>query len=123
MQNVLNCETTMCSVRSLGTNQYSFGDMGTKLLVWGPSPKFGDSWHLCLRVLFEYSVPAPNSLWHLDGYHKLIRWGLVIHGGIDGYSRLITYPRVSTNNRSGTVLKCFLEAVHEYGLPSRVRSD
>ena len=23
---------------SLGTNQYSFGDMGTKLPVWGPSP-------------------------------------------------------------------------------------
>ena len=62
----------------------------------------------------QYSVPGPNSLWHLDGYHKLIRWGFVIHGGIDGYSRLITYLRVSTNNRFGTVLKCFLEAVHEY---------
>ncbi len=49
--------------------------------------------------------------------------GFGIHGGIDGYSRLITYPRVSINNRSGTVLKCFLEAVHEYGLPSRVCSD
>ena len=40
-----------------------------------------------------------------------------------GYSCLITYLRVSTNNRSGTVLKCFLEAVHEYGLPSRVCFD
>ena len=31
-----------------------------------------------------YSVCAPNELWHLDGYHKLIRWRVVIHGGIDG---------------------------------------
>ena len=52
-------------------------------------------------------MPGPNSLWHLDGCHKLIRWGFVIHGGIDGYSRLITYLRVCTNNRSGTVLNVF----------------
>ena len=40
------------------------------------------------RVLHrcEYQVPSPNSLWHVDGYHKLIRWKIVIHGGIDGYS-------------------------------------
>ncbi|KAJ7900776.1 hypothetical protein B0H13DRAFT_1560470, partial [Mycena leptocephala] len=32
-----------------------------------------------------YSVPGPNSLWHHDGQHGLIRWGIVIHGFIDGY--------------------------------------
>ena len=36
-----------------------------------------------------YSVPAPNSLWHIDGLHCLIRWQFVIHGGIDGFSRRI----------------------------------
>ena len=25
----------------------------------------------------KYSVPAPNSLWHIDGYHKLIRYQTV----------------------------------------------
>ena len=35
-----------------------------------------------------YSVPMPNSLWHIDGYHKLIRWRIIVHGGIDGFSRL-----------------------------------
>ena len=39
----------------------------------------------------SYSVPSPNSLWHIDGNHKLVKWQLVIHGGIDGYSRLITF--------------------------------
>ena len=24
---------------------------------------------------------GPNSLWHIDGNHKLIKWHLVIHGG------------------------------------------
>ncbi len=93
-----------------------------------------------------YSVPAPNSLWHvgtlyqcvvcvlmcvylykfclsLDGHHKLIRWGLVTHGGIDGFSRLVVYLRCSNNNRSATVYNSFLSAAAQYGLPSRVRSD
>ena len=28
-----------------------------------------------------YNVYGPNALWHIDGQHGLIRWGLVIHGG------------------------------------------
>jgi hypothetical protein len=31
--------------------------------------------------------------------------------------------KASNNNRASTVLTCFCEAVAEYGLPSRVRSD
>ena len=71
----------------------------------------------------QYNVPMPNSLWHIDGYHKLIRWRIVIHGGIDGYSRLPVYFQASTNNKSETVLRAFLGAVEQYGLPSRVRCD
>ena len=70
-----------------------------------------------------YHVESPNSLWHLDGYHKLIRWKLVIHGGIDGYSRLITFLKVSTNNHASTVLSAYVSAVDEFGLPSRIRID
>ena len=71
----------------------------------------------------RYHVPGPNSVWHLDGYHKLIRWGIVIHGAVDGYSRLPLYLKASSNNKASTVLAWFLEAVREYGLPSRVRCD
>lgn len=71
----------------------------------------------------QYSVPGPNCMWHIDGNHKLIRWRFVIHGGIDGFSRLVVYLNAATNNNATTVLDAFLGAVSQYGLPSRVRSD
>lgn len=47
---------------------------------------------------------------------------MVTHGGIDGFSRLITYLKLSNNNLSETVNRSFYEATQEYGIPSRVRS-
>ena len=71
----------------------------------------------------RYLVPFYNSLWHIDGHHKLIRWKMVIHGGIDGYSRLVTFLHASDNNRAETVTQLFLEAIEKHGCPSRVRAD
>lgn len=71
----------------------------------------------------RYSVPAPNCLWHIDGNHKLIRYRLVIHCCIDGYSRLLVYVHCANNNRAETVLELFTQGAQEYGIPSRVRSD
>lgn len=70
-----------------------------------------------------YSVPGPNSLWHIDGHHSLINWGFVIHGAIDGFSRLICFLKCSTNNKKETVEALFIEATEEYSWPSRVRTD
>ena len=38
----------------------------------------------------------------LFGYHKLVRWRFVTHGGIDGYSCLIVYLKCSTDNKAAT---------------------
>lgn len=53
----------------------------------------------------------------------LIRFKIVIHGFIDGKSRLITGIRASNNNRASTVLDVFLSAIEVHGTPSRVRGD
>jgi len=71
----------------------------------------------------KYNVRCPNSLWHIDGNHKLIRWRFVIHTAVDGYSRLALYVYCANNNESGTVLEQFQHACEAYGVPSRVRSD
>ena len=47
----------------------------------------------------------------------------MIHGEIDGFSRLVVYLRASTNNRASTALALFREAIRYYNVPSRVRSD
>ena len=37
----------------------------------------------------RYHVKRPDALWHVDGHHKMIRWGVVIHGIVDGFSRMV----------------------------------
>ena len=59
----------------------------------------------------------------MDGNHKLIRWKFVIHGAVDGYSRLIPFLKCSNNNRASTVLESFTAAVQMYGLLRKLRTD
>ena len=77
----------------------------------------------CVVRRRKYSVPGPNSLWHIDGHHSLIHWGFVLHGAIDGFSRLITFLQCSTNNKKETVANLFTTAIEQYGTPSRIRTD
>ena len=76
-----------------------------------------------LLVEYWYHTIPLKFYRHIDGHHKLIRRRCVIHGGIDGFSRCIVFLRCSTNNKADTVLSLFVNAVSNFGLPSRVRSD
>ena len=56
--------------------------------------------------------------------HILVaRWRIVVHGDVDGYTRIPVYLHAGTNNRAETVTELFTRAIEEYGLPPRVRSD
>ncbi|KAG8705515.1 hypothetical protein FRC08_001633 [Ceratobasidium sp. 394] len=70
-----------------------------------------------------YVSSGPGRLWHGDGHHKLIRWGFVIHGFVDGYDRSVTGLRAADNNQAATVLELFKHAIKEFGCPSRCRGD
>ena len=48
---------------------------------------------------------------------------MVIHGGIDGYSRTVVFLKCSDNNRASILLSVFTSAVQKHGLPERVRTD
>uniref|UniRef100_A0A3B5Q105 Integrase core domain-containing protein n=1 Tax=Xiphophorus maculatus TaxID=8083 RepID=A0A3B5Q105_XIPMA len=71
-----------------------------------------------LNSLYTFAYIIPYTFFVFP-----FRWGFVVHGGIDGCSRLIIYLNCSTDNRASTVLFHFLKATGLYGLPSRVRSD
>lgn len=64
-----------------------------------------------------------NCLLFPPKYFSSHSWRIVIHGGIDGYSRRIMFLTGNANNRAATVLQCFLAAVNRHGLPHCVRSD
>uniref|UniRef100_A0A1X7TLT8 Integrase core domain-containing protein n=1 Tax=Amphimedon queenslandica TaxID=400682 RepID=A0A1X7TLT8_AMPQE len=58
----------------------------------------------------RYHASGPNAVWHIDGNHKMIHWHLVIHGGIDGFTRTIVLLKCSDNNRASTALDSFTKA-------------
>ncbi len=71
----------------------------------------------------RYHTTGPNAVWHIDGNHMMIRWHLVIHGGIDGFSRTVVFLKCSDNNRANTVLQSFICATESHGVPNKIRTD
>ena len=70
-----------------------------------------------------YVSDGPHHCWHIDGNHKLIRWGIVIHGCVDGCTRIIIYLAARDNNLSQVALDAFEDGVARYQFPMKVRAD
>lgn len=71
----------------------------------------------------RYHVRYPNAIWHVNGYMSFSRWGFVVHGAMDGFSRLIAYLHCSTNNYAETVLSHIISAGEQCGFSPRTRLD
>ena len=77
-----------------------------------------------IQFLLSYSVYCTCCVnRHLDGNHKLIRWRMVIHGCVDGFSRAIVSIKCSNNNEAATVLELFKNGVKTFHYPLRIRTD
>jgi hypothetical protein len=72
-----------------------------------------------------YSNKGPNSVWHIDGYDKLSRYGIKIHGCIDGFSRQIIWLKAGVSNKSPNIIAhYYIESIRKYGVyPRLVRAD
>jgi hypothetical protein len=66
-------------------------------------------------------VKYSDSQTHFE--QGLIRYKMVIHCIIDGYSRFVLGIRVHNNNQAASVLRLFDDAVAAHGMPSRMRGD
>lgn len=60
----------------------------------------------------SYNVVRPNAVWHCDGYHKLIRYGIVVHGFIDGYCRTVSTILSEPHQQCSTCEGCCNESQH-----------
>jgi hypothetical protein len=77
------------------------------------------------RVRGHYTVPGPNFLWSIDGYLKLVNYGIEIYAGIDAYSRYITWIYCGVSGKTAvSVLKQYLEILQAgKKQPKFLRSD
>lgn len=51
------------------------------------------------------------------------RWGFVVHGIVDGFTKAIVGMEVADNNRSETVIKVLHGARLKWGMPACLRTD
>ncbi len=71
----------------------------------------------------QYTVPFPNYIWHIDGNHKPIRWKSVVHGAMDGFSRMLMFLQCCHNNQAETVMDLYSTAISKHGRPFHIQTD
>ncbi|KAF5276322.1 hypothetical protein FQR65_LT16423 [Abscondita terminalis] len=106
-----------CSTKLIYTKCYSYG---IKLR----QRYFSGNEGVLNTAISDLHTAFPNSGSKVGTEALLkIKWKFAVHGCIDGYSRLVLYLKCTTSMTAETVVSFFANAVVEFGLPSRVRSD
>ncbi|XP_016106205.1 uncharacterized protein [Sinocyclocheilus grahami] len=82
----------------------------------------GVSERTVFRRMREFGLSVSDS-YSTMGDQELDIYNIVIFGGIDGFSRKITYLDAANNNKASTAFTFFLQSVERNGVPSRVRGD
>jgi hypothetical protein len=63
-----------------------------------------------------YFSAGPNENWSYDGHDKLKRYGLLMHGCIDVWSRYVIWLKVHVTNHDPRVIaRYYLDAVKKIG--------
>jgi len=70
-------------------------------------------------------IRTVRETYHIDGNDKLKKWGICIHGGIDGFSRKLLWLKASTTNNNPIVIaNYFLQNIKTNGFtPKILRMD
>ena len=71
----------------------------------------------------NHTIPCSKTSITYIIFHNFSRWNFVVHGAIDGFSRLVPVLQAATDNTARTALGFFLDGVRVFGLPSRLRAD
>lgn len=71
----------------------------------------------------RYNVKTVNGMWHFDGYEHLVTWNVYIEGAIDGASRRVLFLHATDNKSADMEAAFMIDAVVEYGVPHKLRSD
>lgn len=72
----------------------------------------------------RHSTPPPVSHMLLHAHAATTRrYGWVIHGGIDGYSRFLVWLRAVNHNRASVPRELFRDAVLRWGAWRNIRAD
>ncbi|XP_038837641.1 uncharacterized protein LOC120034985 isoform X2 [Salvelinus namaycush] len=94
------------------------------------APLEGRRYHITkeqLEFLIDCHMTIRQMADVLNVSHSVVklrmRCSIVIHGAVDGYSRLVVFLKASDNNRTATVMESFEAAITSYEVPSQVRCD
>ena len=73
----------------------------------------------------RYYSRGPNQTWHVDGWDKLVPYGIGVSACIDGYSREIVWAVAEKSNKNPKIIAYYyMDAVDRLGAcPAKMRVD